>query len=114
MLPVCTANGVLSKRSASKGSYGYRCATTSISSGAPRALTTRGTPMTSNGARAATTKGAVLATASRPIRDVTCGRREEILARRKAIRMRTLVARREHYRRRRGQRQNRGTGTPQV
>jgi len=34
--------------------------------------------------------------------DVCFGRRQEILARRKALQIRTLVARRERYRRRRG------------
>jgi RNA-directed DNA polymerase len=46
--------------------------------------------------------------------DVWFGRREEILARRRALKIRTLVARREHYRRRRGQCKDTGTGTPEV
>jgi putative transposase len=46
--------------------------------------------------------------------DVWFGRREEILARRKALQIRTLVARRERYRRRRGRCQSTETETPEV
>jgi putative transposase len=46
--------------------------------------------------------------------DVWFGRREEILARRKALQIRTLVARRERYRRLRGRCQSTETGTPEV
>jgi putative transposase len=46
--------------------------------------------------------------------DVWHGRREVILGWRRALRIRTLVARREHYRRRRGQCRDTGTGTPEV
>jgi DNA-directed RNA polymerase specialized sigma24 family protein len=46
--------------------------------------------------------------------DVWFGRREEILARRQALRIRTLIARRERYRRLRGGGKDTGTGTPEV
>jgi hypothetical protein len=46
--------------------------------------------------------------------DVWFSRREQILARRKALQIRTLIARRERYRRRRGQCRDTGTGTPEV
>jgi putative transposase len=46
--------------------------------------------------------------------DVWFGRREEILARRKALQIRTLIARRERYRRLRGGCKDTGTGTPEV
>ena len=46
--------------------------------------------------------------------DVCFGHREQILARRKALQIRTLVARRERYRRRRGQRKDAGIGASEV
>ena len=46
--------------------------------------------------------------------DVWYGRREEILSRRRALEVKTLLARREHYRRRRGQYKDTGSGTPEV
>lgn len=46
--------------------------------------------------------------------DVWFGRREGILARRRELQIRTLVARREHYRRTVGKQGNAGTGTPEV
>jgi putative transposase len=46
--------------------------------------------------------------------DVWFGRREEILARRKALQIRTLVARRERYRRLWGQCKDTRAGTPEV
>jgi hypothetical protein len=46
--------------------------------------------------------------------DVWFGRREEILARRKALQIRALIARRERYRRLRGGCEDTGTGTPEV
>ncbi len=46
--------------------------------------------------------------------DVWYGRKEEILAQRKALQIRTLVARREHYRKVVGQCEDTGTGTPEV
>ena len=46
--------------------------------------------------------------------DVWFGRREAILSRRKTLQIRTLVARREHYRRRRGLCKDTGSGTPEV
>jgi putative transposase len=46
--------------------------------------------------------------------DVWFGRREEILARRKALQIRTLVARREHYRKVVGPCEDTGTETPEV
>jgi len=46
--------------------------------------------------------------------DVWFGRREEILARRKALQIRTLIARRARYRRLRGGCKDTGTGTPEV
>jgi hypothetical protein len=42
------------------------------------------------------------------------GRKEAILARRKALQVRTFVARREHYRRTAGKQENAGAGTPKV
>jgi hypothetical protein len=42
------------------------------------------------------------------------GSREEILAPRKALQIRTLVARRERYRRRRGRWESTNAGTPEV
>jgi putative transposase len=46
--------------------------------------------------------------------DVWFGRREEILARRKALQIRTFVARREHYRKVVGPCKDTGTETPEV
>jgi hypothetical protein len=46
--------------------------------------------------------------------DVYFGRREAILARRKALQIRTFGARREHYRKQRGTNQDEGAGTPRV
>ena len=46
--------------------------------------------------------------------DVWCGRREEILARRNRLQIRTLVARREHYRQRRKHQGSEESGTSQV
>jgi len=46
--------------------------------------------------------------------DAWLGRREEILARRKALEVWTLIARRELYRRVRGRRKDTETGTPEV
>jgi putative transposase len=46
--------------------------------------------------------------------DVYFGRREGILARRKELQIRTLVARREHYRRTVGRQENAGAGTPEL
>jgi len=46
--------------------------------------------------------------------DVYWGRREAILARRKALQIRALVARRENYRKQRGTNQDAGAGTPEV
>ena len=44
--------------------------------------------------------------------DVYCGRREGILARRKELRIRTMIARRQHYRRATASNGNGATGTP--
>jgi hypothetical protein len=46
--------------------------------------------------------------------DVWFGRREAILARRKALQIRTVIARRERYRRLRGQCKDTGAGRPEV
>ena len=46
--------------------------------------------------------------------DVWFGRRQEILARRKALQIRTLVARRERYRRLRGGCKDTRAGMPEV
>jgi transposase InsO family protein len=46
--------------------------------------------------------------------DVWCGRRDDILARRKALQIRTLVARREHYRRMVNNQPTEESGTPEV
>ena len=46
--------------------------------------------------------------------DVWCGRRDDILARRKALQIRTLVARREHYRRMVRNQLTEESGTPGV
>ena len=46
--------------------------------------------------------------------DVYYGRREAMLARRKELKVQTLVARREYHRRSRETRQNPGAGTPEV
>jgi len=46
--------------------------------------------------------------------DVYLRRREAILNRRKQLAIRATVARREHYRRRRGKCKDTGTGTPEV
>jgi transposase InsO family protein len=46
--------------------------------------------------------------------DVYHGRREEILARRKRLKIRTLVARRQHYRRMVTEEEDPGDGTPKV
>jgi hypothetical protein len=46
--------------------------------------------------------------------DVYCGRRDAILARRKRLKIRTLVARRQHYRRMVTEGENPGAGTPKV
>ncbi len=49
--------------------------------------------------------------------DVWCGRREEILARRRRLQIRTLVARREHYRqrvKRQANQDNEESGTSEV
>jgi len=46
--------------------------------------------------------------------DVYLGRREALLARRKALQVRTFVARRERYRRMGESSENAGAGTPKV
>jgi len=46
--------------------------------------------------------------------DVYFGRREGILAKRKELQIRTLVARRERYREMMGRAENAGAGTPKV
>ena len=46
--------------------------------------------------------------------DVYFGRREAIPSRRKTLQIRTLVARREHYRRGKGLGKDTGSGTPEV
>jgi putative transposase len=46
--------------------------------------------------------------------DVYCGRRDAVLARRKRLKIRTLVARRQHYRRMVTEGENPGAGTPKV